>query len=277
MSNIYVIAEIGINHNGDVSLAKKLIDQSHTSGADAVKFQKRTIELVYTPAELDNYRESPWGTTNRQQKEGLEFSIEEYRELESYTKELGMDFIVSCWDVNSIDVIEEGLNIKYHKVASALATDKEFLEKLNSTGKPVILSTGMCTEEQISAAIDILDNVEMVLACTSTYPTSPEELNLRHVLTLKDAYPSLKVGFSNHYNGADAIVGATALGAECIEFHITNDRTSYGSDQAASIENSAEIIDAVRKMELMLGDGNKKVYESEKPIAKKLRKVSNIC
>jgi len=277
MSNVYVIAEIGINHSGDMSLAKKLIDQSHTSGADAVKFQKRTIDLVYTPAELDKYRESPWGTTNRQQKEGLEFSIEEYRELENYTKELGMDFIVSCWDVNSVDTIEENLNIKYHKVASALATDKEFLEKLNSTGKPVILSTGMCTEEQIAAAIKILDNVEMVLACTSTYPTSPEELNLRHILTLRDNYPSHKVGFSNHYNGADAIVGAVALGAECIEFHITNDRTSYGSDQAASIENSAEIIDAIRKMELMLGNGDKKLYDSEKPIAKKLRKVSNTC
>jgi N-acetylneuraminate synthase len=277
MSNVYVIAEIGINHSGDMSLAKKLIDQSHTSGADAVKFQKRTIDLVYTPAELDKYRESPWGTMNRQQKEGLEFSIEEYRELENYTKELGMDFIVSCWDVNSVDTIEENLNIKYHKVASALATDKEFLEKLNSTGKPVILSTGMCTEEQIAAAIKILDNVEMVLACTSTYPTSPEELNLRHILTLRDNYPSHKVGFSNHYNGADAIVGAVALGAECIEFHITNDRTSYGSDQAASIENSAEIIDAIRKMELMLGNGDKKLYDSEKPIAKKLRKVSNTC
>jgi len=275
MSNVYVIAEIGINHNGDLSLAKKLIDQSHTSGANAVKFQKRTIDLVYTPLELDKYRESPWGTTNRQQKEGLEFSIEEYKELESYTKKLGMDFIVSCWDTNSVDVIENSLDIKYHKVASALATDKQFLEKLNSTGKPVILSTGMCSEEQIAAAIKILDNVEIVLACTSTYPTSPEELNLRHINTLKSKYPTVKVGFSNHYNGVDACVGAVALGAECIEFHITNDRTSYGSDQAASIEKADLLIDAVRKMELMLGDGVKKIYDSEKPIAKKLRKVDD--
>tara|TARA_R100001015_G_C4603900_1_gene158879 strand:- start:468 stop:1301 length:834 start_codon:yes stop_codon:yes gene_type:complete len=272
MKKTYVIAEIGINHNGSLELAKKLILQSHESGADAVKFQKRTIELVYTKEELDRYRESPWGTTNRQQKQGLEFSIEEYRELERYTTELGMDFIVSCWDINSIDVVEKNLNVKYHKIASALATDKKFLEKLNETKKPIILSTGMCTKEQIKAAVKILDNVKIILACTSTYPTIPEEVNLRHIKTLSQTYPNLKVGFSNHYNGIDACVGAVVLGAECVEFHITNDRTSYGSDQSASIENSDILIDAIRKMEMMLGDGVKKVYESEKPIAKKLRK-----
>lgn len=272
MSNIYVIAEIGINHNGSMDLAKKLIDQSHNSGADAVKFQKRTIDMVYTPEELDKYRESPWGTTNRQQKEGLEFSPEQYKELQEYSNNLNLDFIVSCWDTNSIDVVEQNLNVKYHKIASALATDKEFLEKLNSTGKPVILSTGMCTEEQIEAAIDILDNVEIVLACTSTYPTVPEEINLRHIVTLRDDNPTLDIGFSNHYNGLDACVGAVALGATCVEFHVTNDRTSYGSDQSASIENSKSLVDAIRKMELMLGNGVKRVYDSEKPIAKKLRK-----
>jgi len=246
MKKTYVIAEIGINHNGSLELAKKLILQSQESGADAVKFQKRTIELVYTKEDLDRYRESPWGTTNRQQKEGLEFSIEEYKELQGYTTVLGMDFIVSCWDLDSIDVVEKNLNVKYHKIASALATDKKFLEKLNETKKPII--------------------------CTSTYPTVPEEVNLKHINTLSQKYPNLKVGFSNHYNGVDACVGAVALGAECVEFHITNDRTSYGSDQSASIENSGVLIDAIRKMDLMLGDGIKKVYESEKPIAKKLRK-----
>jgi N-acetylneuraminate synthase len=272
MSNIYVIAEIGINHNGSLDLAKKLIDQSRDSGADAVKFQKRTIDIVYTPEELDKYRESPWGTTNRQQKEGLEFSPEQYRELQEYSNKLNLDFIVSCWDTNSIDVVEQNLNVKYHKIASALATDREFLEKLNSTGKPVILSTGMCTEEQIKAAIDILDNVEIVLACTSTYPTVSEEINLRHIVTLGDNNPTLDIGFSNHYNGLDACVGAVALGATCVEFHVTNDRTAYGSDQSASIENSKSLVDAIRKMETMLGNGIKRVYDSEKPIAKKLRK-----
>jgi len=276
MSSVYIIAEIGINHNGDLDLAKKLIEQSKHSGADAVKFQKRTIDLVYTPEELDKYRESPWGTTNRQQKEGLEFSMEQYKELEKYTKDLGMDFIVSCWDTNSVDVVEQHLDIKYHKVASALATDKTFLQKLNNTGRPVILSTGMCTTEEINAAIQVLDNVEIVLACTSTYPTKPEEVNLRHIRALREQYPDLKIGFSNHYNGLDACVGSVAVGAECVEFHITNDRAAYGSDQAASIEDSYSLIQAIRNMELMLGDGQKTVYDSEVPIINKLRKVNDI-
>ena len=276
MSSVYIIAEIGINHNGDLDLAKKLIEQSKHCGADAVKFQKRTIDLVYTPEELDKYRESPWGTTNRQQKEGLEFSMEQYKELEKYTKDLGMDFIVSCWDTNSVDGVEQHLDIKYHKVASALATDKTFLQKLNNTGRPVILSTGMCTTEEINAAIQVLDNVEIVLACTSTYPTKPEEVNLRHIRALREQYPDLKIGFSNHYNGLDACVGSVAVGAECVEFHITNDRAAYGSDQAASIEDSYSLIQAIRNMELMLGDGQKTVYDSEVPIINKLRKVNDI-
>ena len=276
MNRVYVIAEIGINHNGSMELAKQLIRQAHDSDADAVKFQKRTIDLVYTDAELERFRESPWGKTNRQQKEGLEFSMEQYKELEEFTCNLNMDFIVSCWDLNSVDMVEKHLDIKYHKVASALTTDRAFLEKLNATGRPVILSTGMCSSEHIEAAINILDNVEVVLACTSTYPTIPEEVNLRHINTLKDNYPHLKVGFSNHYSGLDASVGAVAVGAECVEFHITHDRTSYGSDQSASIENSHSLVKAIRNMELMLGDGVKTVYESEVPIANKLRKNDDI-
>ena len=276
MSNIYVISEIGINHNGEVELAKKLIKASAESGADAVKFQKRTLDLVYTKEELDNYRVSPWGETNRQQKEGLEFNIETYKELEKYSNSLGLDFIVSCWDMNSLIEVEENLDIKYHKVASALTTDRKFLEALNVTGRPVILSTGMCTEEEVEAAINILTNVEYVLACTSTYPTKKEEVNLRNILTMKEKYPNIKVGFSNHYNGHDACVGSVALGAECVEFHITDDRSSYGSDQSASIEKPSDLINAVRSMEVMLGDGVKKVYDSEVPIMNKLRKVSNV-
>ena len=276
MSNIYIISEIGINHNGDVGLAKKLIRMSSDSGANAVKFQKRTIDLVYTEEELNKDRVSPWGDTNRQQKEGLEFDMETYKELESYSNSLGLDFIISCWDTNSLKEVEENLNVKYHKIASALTTDKKFLEALNETGRPVILSTGMCTEEEIGAAINVLDNVEYVLACTSTYPTSREEVNLNHISTLKENYPNIKAGFSNHYNGHDACVGSVVLGAECIEFHITNDRASYGSDQAASIEKSAALISAIRTMEVMLGDGIKKVYDSEVPIANKLRKVNDV-
>tara|TARA_R110001583_G_scaffold78646_1_gene212958 strand:+ start:26479 stop:27312 length:834 start_codon:yes stop_codon:yes gene_type:complete len=277
MSKIYLIAEIGINHNGDMSLAKELIDKAANAECDAVKFQKRTISQVYTKEELDANRESPWGTTNRQQKEGLEFNVSQYKKLEMYSKSLGLDFIVSCWDINSVQVIEDSCDVKYHKIASAMLTDLQFLQKLNETGKPIIVSTGLSTQEEVDKALEILDNVEYVLACTSTYPTKVNELNLKYIETLKSKYPDLKVGFSNHYNGLDACVGATALGSKCIEFHITKDRAMYGSDQPASIENIHSLTDSIRKMEQMVGDGVKKVYESEKPIIDKLRKVSNIC
>ena len=276
MFNTYIIAEIGINHNGDLGLAKELISSSAVAGANAVKFQKRTIDLVYTSEELDKYRESPWGTTNREQKEGLEFTIEQHKELVEHTEALGLDFIVSCWDLNSLREVDQHLDVRYHKIASALATDRSFLEALNETETPVILSTGMCTPQQIEAAMDILENVEYVLACTSTYPTTPAEVNLRHIETLQDNYPFVKVGFSNHYNGHDACVGATALGVECIEFHVTKDRTMYGSDQAASIEKPGELINAIRNMETMLGDGIKKVYNTEVPVMNKLRKIDDV-
>jgi len=276
MKKTYVIAEIGINHNGDLNLAKELIVMAKSSGCDAVKFQKRDIDLVYTKEELDALRDSPWGTTNREQKMGLEFSIEQYKELESFSNDLGLDFIVSCWDMDSVDLIESNLNIKYHKVASALLTDKSFLEKLNSTGKPIIVSTGMSTEEEVDAAINILNNVKYVLACTSTYPTKDEEINLNYIKTLKEKYPKYKIGFSNHASGMIPCFGAVALGSECVEFHITKDRTMYGSDQSASIENVGDLVSGIRKMEIVLGDGIKVVYETEKPIAKKLRKANHI-
>ena len=271
----YVIAEIGINHNGDIDLAKELIDMAHASGCDAVKFQKRNVEEVYSKEELDKPRESPWGTTTREQKHGIEFNIVQYKELEEYADEKGLDFIVSCWDLDSLQEVEDNLNVKYHKVASALATDRDFLEALHYTGKPIILSTGMCTDEQVDAALKILKHTEYVLACTSTYPTKEEEVNLNYINTLKEKYPYLSVGFSNHYNGLAACIGATALGAECLEFHITKDRTMYGSDQVASIESVNELMVSVRKIEKMLGDGKKVVYDSEVPIAEKLRKVES--
>ena len=271
----YVIAEIGINHNGDIDLAKELIDMAHTSGCDAVKFQKRNVEEVYSTEELDKPRESPWGTTTREQKHGIEFNIVQYKELEEYADEKGLDFIVSCWDLDSLQEVEDNLNVKYHKVASALATDRDFLEALHYTGKPIILSTGMCTDEQVDAALKILKHTEYVLACTSTYPTKEEEVNMNYINTLKEKYQYLSVGFSNHYNGLAACIGATALGAECLEFHITKDRTMYGSDQVASIESVNELMVSVRKIEKMLGDGKKVVYDSEVPIAEKLRKVES--
>jgi N-acetylneuraminate synthase len=276
MKKTYIIAEIGINHNGDLDLAKELITKSKSSGCDAVKFQKRDIDSVYTKEELDAYRESPWGTTNREQKMGLEFSIEQYKDLESFSKNLDLDFIVSCWDSKSLQLINDNCNVKYHKIASALLTDKQFLNAINETGKPVIVSTGMSTEEEIDAALSILKNVEYVLACTSTYPTKDEELNINYITTLKQKYPNYKVGFSNHANGLIPCFAAVSIGAECIEYHITKDRTMYGSDQAASIENSEELVSGLRKIESIMGDGVKVVYETEKPIAKKLRKVNDI-
>lgn len=276
MNKNYIIAEIGINHNGDINIAKKLIDLAKKSGCDAVKFQKRDIDTVYTKEELNSYRESPWGTTFRQQKEGIEFSIDQYKELEKYTSESGLDFIVSCWDTNSLKLIEENCNVKYHKVASAMITDKLFLEMLNSTKKPIILSTGMSTEEEIDTALNILNNVEYILACTSTYPTKDEEINLNYIGTLKTKYKDVKVGFSNHASGMIPCFGAAALGTECIEFHITLDRTMYGSDQSASIDHVEELVSGIRKMESILGDGVKVVYETEKQIAKKLRKKNDI-
>jgi N-acetylneuraminate synthase len=272
----YVIAEIGINHNGDLELAKELIMISKKSGCDAVKFQKRTIELVYTKEELDAYRESPWGTTNRQQKEGLEFSIDEYKELEKYCNSLEIDFIVSCWDINSLIEIEENCNVKYHKIASALLTDKKFLEEVNKTGKPVILSTGMSTMDEISKSISILENVEYILACTSTYPTPDEDVNLRFIDTLKKEFPNYKIGFSNHSSGLLACIGAVAFDTECIEFHITKDRSMYGSDQSSSIDHPQELLSSLRKMEKLLGDGNKNISEKETQVMKKLRKVNDI-
>jgi len=278
MNKTYIIAEIGINHNGDMNLAKELIDMAHTSGCDAVKFQKRTLSEVYTDEELDKPRESPWGTTNRQQKEGLEFSIEEYKILEKYTKDLDLDFIVSCWDIPSIKLVEEHLNVDYHKVASALMTDKLFLRKLSETGKPIIVSTGMSTDNSVNLAMHTIgfDKVKYILACTSTYPTKPEDMNLSYIQTLKKQYPKIKIGFSNHYSGAIASHGAIALGAECVEFHITKDRTMYGSDQAASIEHVDVLVEGVRLLEKMVGDGVKVFYDDEKPIADKLRKYNTI-
>lgn len=276
VTSVYCIAEIGINHNGNISLAKDLIDLAARAGCDAVKFQKRNIHNVYSRTELEKPRESPWGTTTLQQKEGLELSIDQYKILERHAANSGLDFIVSCWDLDSLNNVETELSVAYHKIASAMLTDKAFLEAINKTNKPVILSTGMSTQDEVDKAIKILKNTTHILACTSTYPTKPEDVNLAYINTLRRAYPQLKVGFSNHYSGLSACFAAVALGAEMLEFHITTDRTLYGSDQAASIEHVADLVSGVRAVEKMIGTGIKSVCDEEKQILGKLRKTNTI-
>lgn len=275
MQKVYVIAEIGINHNGSENHARKLIDQAHKSGCQAVKFQKRNPDLCVPENQKDLKRETPWGVmTYLEYKWKIEFSVEQYQSLRGYTKSLGMDFIVSCWDEESVDDIENNVEVDYHKVASALVTDISFLKKLAATGKPTILSTGMCTPEQVDAAVVALgSSLKYVLACTSTYPSSVDEVNLKYIHTLKNTYPDIKAGFSNHHSGLVACLGATALGSECIEFHITDDRTQFGTDQASSIEHSEELVRQINILSTMLGDGVKQVYDSEIPIMNKLRKA----
>jgi N-acetylneuraminate synthase len=280
INGIALVAEIGINHNGSVDIAKKLIDVAVENGCDFVKFQKRDIDLVYTKEELDAPRESPWGKTNREQKMGLEFSVDQYKEIDLYCKSKKVGWFVSCWDLKSLDEMELNFpDMPFHKVASALLTDRLFLQELKKTGRPVILSTGLSTEEQITEASKILgDALDTVLHCTSTYPTKPEEMNLTYLNKLREdrAYYDLKhrIGFSNHYSGLAWVPVVVALGAEMIEFHVTLDRTMYGSDQAASIEPEGvkKLVDYVAVTSKMLGHGRKEVYLSEQPIIKKLRK-----
>lgn len=283
---VKVVAEIGINANGSVEIAKKLIDVAADNGIDYVKFQKRTIDLVYSKEELDAPRESPWGTTNRQQKEGLEFGLEQYREIDLHCMRRHVKWFVSPWDPQSIDFIEQNFpNVPYHKVPSALLTDKPYLERLKATGRPIILSTGMSTDHQIKSACLTLDHsLACLMHCTSTYPTKPEEMNISYLRTMDpnddDNFGNyvygneIELGFSNHYSGLLWVPIAITLGAKMLEFHITLDRTMYGSDQAASIEPDGvkKLMEHVRLTQQMLGDGVKRVYPSELPIIKKLRK-----
>jgi len=270
---VFIVAEIGINHNGDTKLAKELIAVAVDAGCDAVKFQKRTIEDVYTKEELDKPRESPWGTTNREQKEGLEFGFEEYKEINKYCKEKNILWFASAWDEKSLDFLEQ-FDLPCHKIASAMLTDDEFLKKVRATGKPVILSTGMSTMEQIEHAVDVLGKEKLaILHCTSTYPSKLEELNLSVIKVLENTF-NVPVGYSGHEAGITPTVAAVVLGACIIERHITLDRSMYGSDQSASVEPHGirRLVRDVREVPVILGDGKKKIYDSEKPIIEKLRK-----
>jgi N-acetylneuraminate synthase len=271
---IEVIYEIGINHNGDLATAKKLIDVASASGCNYVKFQKRDIDLVYTKDELNTPRESPWGTTTREQKEGLEFGYKEYVELDNYCKNK-IFWFASPWDINSVDFLML-FDVPFIKVPSALMTNVAFLQKVKHTKLPVILSSGMCTLEMVDQAIEMVggDSVYAILHCTSTYPTAPTEINASMIPIMKELYPWFKIGFSNHYPGLHAMEMAAAYGADIIEFHGTLDRTMYGSDQAASIEPRGvfELMERLRLTEKMKGDGIKRIYDSEVPIMKKLRR-----
>ena len=270
----YIIAEIGINHNGSLEIAKKLINMAHIYGCDAVKFQKRTIEDVYTKEELMMPRQSVFGDTNADLKYGLEFGYKEYKEIDKHCKNLGIDWFASAWDMKSIDFLEE-FSVCAHKVPSAKITDIEYLKKIKSTNKPILISTGMSTLDEIDKAIEIVgvDNT-ILYHCTSTYPTQNNEINLNVIPKLKQRYNCL-VGFSGHEKGIFPSEIAVVLGACSVERHITLDRTMWGSDQAASLEGEGlrKLVRDIRNVKDILGDGIKRVYESEIPIKKKLRKI----
>ena len=269
----FIIGEIGINHNGSMEMAKKLILNAKHCGCDAVKFQKRTVDIVYSKEELEKPRESVFGTTNGDLKRGLEFSLEQYKEIDKYCRELGIIWFASCWDVNSVDEMES-IDMCAHKIPSALLTNDELLKKIKNTGKPILLSTGMSTEEEIDHAIGILSLDNLILYhCTSTYPTDNSEINLNYIPKLKQKY-NCPVGYSGHEKGIMPSVSAVIMGACSVERHITLDRTLWGSDQPASLEpyGLSKMIRDIRSVRTVLGDGKKHVYNSEIPIKKKLRR-----
>ena len=270
-----IIGEIGINHQGNLDLAKQMIAVAAEAGCEAVKFQKRTVEVVYSQEELSKPRESVFGTTNEDLKRGLEFGQDEYAEIDAYCKSLGLMWTASPWDSYSVDFLEK-FDVPFYKVASASLTDHLLLWKMRDTGKPVVLSTGMSTATEINSAMSVLNpHNTILLHCTSTYPTPSDEINLRMIGSLGRQWPSVPIGFSSHEVGIAASVAAVALGACVVERHITIDRTLWGSDQAASIEPDElkQMVTDIRIVEQALGDGIKTVYESELPIREKLRRV----
>lgn len=272
---VYVIAEIGINHNGSLSLAKKLIDGAVFAGCNAVKFQKRTPELCVPQDQWNVERETPWGRmTYLEYKHKIEFGFSEYEQIDHYCKEKGIDWFVSAWDEESIGFIDQFNPVAY-KIASATLTDYDLLNKIRNTGKPVILSTGMSTMEEIQEAVDLLDRNKLLIAqSTSCYPCSESQLNLKMICTFKNLYPGIPIGYSGHETGLAPTLGAVALGASFIERHITLDRAMWGTDQAASVEvhGMYKLVKNIRDIELSLGDGRKKVYDDEIKNMKKMRK-----
>jgi N-acetylneuraminate synthase len=272
---VYIIAEIGINHNGSVELAKKLIDGALFSGCDAVKFQKRTPEICTPRDQWNIERDTPWGRmTYIQYRHKVEFGYLEYAEIDTYCKQKGIDWFVSPWDEEALDFITlfEPVAIK---LASATITDHDLLKKVRATGKPVMLSTGMSSMEEIENAIALLGTEHLLLAqSTSTYPCNLQELNLRVIRSFMDKYPHIPIGYSGHETGLAPTLAAVALGASFVERHITLDRAMWGTDQAASVEISGmfRMVKDIRDIEKALGDGQKQVYESEMASQKKLRR-----
>ena len=272
----FIIAEIGINHNGDVKMAKQLIDVAAMAGCDAVKFQKRTVDVVYTQEELAKERQSVFGTTNGDLKRGLEFGFEQYAEINEYCKKKNIIWFVSCWDEASVDFMEK-FSPPCYKISSASLTDDSLLRKVKATGKPILLSTGMSTMAQIEHAVSVIGEDNLVIYhCTSTYPSDHSEINLAVLPQFKEKF-SCPVGFSGHERGVTPSVLAAAFGANSIERHITIDRTMWGSDHAASLEPNGlfRMVRDIRQIPILMGDGVKKVYESEVPIIKKLRRVDS--
>jgi len=271
----FIVAEIGINHNGDVEIAKRLIDAAISTGCNAVKFQKRTVDVVYTQEELDRPRESPFGSTNGDLKRALEFGKEEYDEIDRYCREKGIVWYASAWDEESVDFLEQ-YETPCYKIASASLTDDNLLRHHLQYNRPIIISTGMSTLEEVDHAVEILGkDHRLILHCTSTYPSQVEELNLRVMQTLKDRY-GVSIGYSGHEVGLAPSIAAATLGACMIERHITLDRSMWGSDQSASVEPQgfARMIKDIRAIEVAMGDGVKRVYDSELPIRAKLRRVT---
>jgi N-acetylneuraminate synthase len=270
----FVIAEIGINHNGDVETARKLVSAAVLAGCDAVKFQKRTVDVVYSEDELARPRESPFGETNGDLKRGLEFGDDEYKAVDEYCRIHDVAWLTSCWDEASVDFIEQ-FDPPAYKIASASLTDDDLLRHHRQCGRPLIVSTGMSTIEEIDHAVEVLGTDDLILMhTTSTYPAAPEELNLAVIGTLAERY-EVPVGYSGHEVGLPTTLAAVVMGACMVERHITLDRAMWGSDQAASVEPQgfARLVRDIRAYERARGDGVKRVYESEIPIREKLRRV----
>jgi N-acetylneuraminate synthase len=271
----YLIAEIGINHNGNIDIAKKLIDRSKEAGFDAVKFQKRNIEIVYSKEQLETPRESPWGKTTRQQKEGLEFGAKEYDNIDQYCKSKNIDWFASAWDLDSLNFLDK-YDLKYHKIASAMIVDKSFLNEVAKRKKHTFISTGMSTDKDISQAVEIFKQNQCsfeLMHCVSTYPMKIEDANLLTINQLKNKY-KCNVGYSGHENGVVVSVAAVMLGISSLERHVTLDRAMYGSDQAASLElpGMKNLCASIDKILISLGKPSLgKIMEDEIPIAKKLR------
>lgn len=272
--SIFIVAEIGINHNGDMSICKDLIDVASDAGCDAVKFQKRDINQVYTQEFLNSARESPWGTTQREQKLGLEFDATQYEEIASYCQSKEIEWFASAWDLNSQKFLQQ-YECKFNKIASAMIVYEELLNLVASEGKHTFISTGMSTFEDIRRAVDIFNTADCpfeLMHTVSTYPMRDEDANLRVINALREKF-NCNVGYSGHEAGLAVSYAAAAMGISSLERHITLDRSMYGSDQAASIEPAGlrQLVGAVRKIEKAMGDGVKRIIDAEIPIAKKLR------